>query len=243
MADLDYFNDVYLKRLNRYGLDYQTRTQNRRKENFEKLLFKSVYRVDLKYNGELQPALLEPFRQNETKSMQRLLTRVELNFPNGAIIEVENKDLTKTYWMIWWLEDITGSGYNSYVVVKMTHYVTWKTPSGLEQSSYAYMYGQEDNMLMEEIRSRSRMDSLYTENLKSSFLVMPANKDMEKDSYLEIVQGDMKDGFRVTGYDRISTIGVEYVTVDPTYIYDNSPNPIPSEGDNAGDFFWMGGGK
>ena len=44
---MSYFTDVYLKRVNRYGNDYQSRVQGKREENFEYYLLKSVYRVDI----------------------------------------------------------------------------------------------------------------------------------------------------------------------------------------------------
>jgi hypothetical protein len=77
--------------------------------------------------------------------------------------------------MIYYLENIKASGYNRYVVLKMTHYLTWTARDGTAQHTWAYLYGQEDNMLKDEIRSRSRMDALYAENLKSSFFVAPLN--------------------------------------------------------------------
>jgi hypothetical protein len=87
------------------------------------------------------------------------------------------------------------------------------------------MYGQEDNMIKDELRSRSRMDTLYGENLKSSFFIMPTNEFLRKDDYLEIGQGVLREAFRVTGYDIHSTPGVEYVTVDPVYLRDHTPAP------------------
>jgi len=45
------------------------------------------------------------------------------------------------------------------------------------------MYGQEDNMLKNEIRSRSRMDTIYEENMKLSFFVTPANPKIKIDDY------------------------------------------------------------
>jgi hypothetical protein len=41
-------------------------------------------------------------------------------------------------------------------------------------------------MLKDELRSRSRMDTLYTENLKMSFFVMLTNEFLRRDDYLEI---------------------------------------------------------
>jgi hypothetical protein len=57
-------------------------------------------------------------------------------------------------------------------------------------------------MLKDEIRSRSRMDTVYAENLKLSFMVIPTNENIQKDDYFEIGEGKLKEAYRVTGYDR-----------------------------------------
>ena len=239
---MNYYEDVYLKRLNRYGYDYQSRIQNQRERNFETLLLRSVYRVDFEYDGESHPATLEKYKQNETELMQYLLTRVSLNIPNGTILMIPDKDNIEQPWLVYWLESIKSSGYNKYVVLKMTHNITWRDREGNERSSWCYMYGQQDNMLKDEIRSRSRMDAIYGENLKSSFFVMPTTEFIRKDDYLEIGAGALKEAYRVTGYDINSTPGVEYVTVDPVYLRDNSQAPAQSEDDDPAQFFWFNGG-
>ena len=239
------YYDIYLKRLNRYGLDYQTRTQNKRERDFEGYLLKSIYRIDFDYEEKLHPAIFEKYKQDETATFHYLLTRTSLNIDNGTILMLPNKDRQLNPWMIYYLEDVVASGYNRYVVLKMTHYLTWKDRKGEIQNSWAYFYGQEDNMLKDELQARSRADARYTENLKGSFFILPLNKNLKKDDYLEIGEGELKEGYRVTGFDTQSTLGVEYVTVDPVYLYDNSPAPVMTlEEKEAGsnDYFWLNGG-
>lgn len=240
---MNYFNDVYLKRLNRYGYDYQTRIQSQREKVFEGLLLKSVYRVDFEYKKEMHPALLKRYKQDETQLMQYLLTRVSLNIPNGTILMIPDKDMVNQPWLVYWLENIKASGYNRYIVLKMTHYINWRDRNGDIHSSWAYMYGQQDNMLKDEIRSRSRTDAIYAENLKSSFFIIPTNQFIRKDDYIEIGDGALKEGYRVTGYDINSTPGVEYVTIDPVYLRDHTPAPEQTEEDDSADFYWLNGGK
>ena len=237
------YYDIYLKRLNRYGNDYQTRTQNKRERDFENYLLKSVYRIEFEYDTKINPATFERYKQDETETLHYLLTRVDVNIPNGTILMLPNKDDELKPWMIYYLEAIKASGYNRYVVLKMTHFLNWKDREGNSRSSWAYMYGQEDNMLKDELQSRSRSDARYTENLKGSFFVLPTNEYLRKDDYLEVGEGALKEGYRVTGYDIQSTPGVEYVTVDPIYLYDNSPAPEKQEGDNEEDYFWLEGGN
>ena len=237
------YYDIYLKRLNRYGNDYQTRTQNKRERDFENYLLKSVYRIEFEYDTKINPATFERYKQDETETLHYLLTRVDVNIPNGTVLMLPNKDDELKPWMIYYLEAIKASGYNRYVVLKMTHFLNWKDREGNSRSSWAYMYGQEDNMLKDELQSRSRSDARYTENLKGSFFVLPTNEYLRKDDYLEVGEGALKEGYRVTGYDIQSTPGVEYVTVDPIYLYDNSPAPEKQEGDNEEDYFWLEGGN
>ena len=239
----NYYEDVYLKRLNRYGYDYKSRIQAQREKVFDDLLLKSVYRVDFEYEDELHPALLERYKQDETQILQYLLTKVSLNLPTGTVLMIPDKDNIDQPWLVYWLESIKASGYNRYIVLKMTHYLSWKDRDGLTRESWAYMYGQQDNMLREELRSRSRSDTVYTENLKSSFFIIPTNEFLRKDDYLEVGEGALKEAYRVTGYDIQSTPGVEYVTIDPVFLRDHTPAPEQTVEDDNSDFFWLNGGK
>ena len=238
----DYYHNVYLKRLNRYGIDFQSRMQRQREENFKLQLKKSVYYVEFEYEDEMHEGELTPLRQNETKTMQYLLTDVHLDMPNGTILFIPDKDMELRPWMIYYLEDIKASGYNRYIMIKMTHYLTWKDREENEQHTWAYFYGQEDNMLKDELKSRSRNKTLYTENLKLSFFIMPRNEFLRKDDYMEVGEGPLKEAYVVTGYDIQSTPGVEFVSVDPQYIRDLTPAPEQQEGDDKDDFFWINKG-
>lgn len=240
---MGYFEDIYKKRVNRYGLDYQSRIQREREELFDLYLLKTIYRVDFLFEDKEVAGSLEKYKQDETQTLQYLLTKTNVNMPNGTILMIPDKDKIKKPWLVYYLEDIKASGYNRYIVLKMTHYLTWIARDGSQQESWAYMYGQEDNMLKDEIRSRSRMDTIYAENLKMSFFVMPTTPKIKKDDYLEIGTGELKEQYRVTGYDIQSTPGVEYVTVDPTYEYDLTPAPQQQPGDSENEFFWLNGGE
>lgn len=239
---MNYYENVYLKRLNRYGIDFQTRIQGQREENFKRQLVKSVYYVNFEYDDKLQEGELVPMRQNETKTMQYLLTDVHLDMPNGTILFIPDKNSEPKPWLIYYLEDLKASGYNRYIVLKMTHLLSWIDRNGIRRETWSYLYGQEDNMLKDELRSRSRSRVLYTEPLKLSFFIIPVNEFLKKDDYLEVGEGGLKEAYVVTGYDIQSTPGVEFVSVDPQYIRDLTPPPEKEEGDKDSDFFWINGG-
>jgi hypothetical protein len=217
--------------------------QAKREEEFQRYLAKSVYRVPFTYEGEEHIGSFERYRQNDTQTLQYLLTNIRLNLPSGTILEIPNKDGELKPWMVYWLENIKASGYNRYVMLKMSHFISWTARDGSTQTSWAYMYGQEDNMLKDELKSRSRMDTLYTENLKSSFLVIPTTPFIRKDDYLIIGEKPLQEYYVVTGYDYQSTEGVEYVTIDPQYERDLTPAPEQQPTDDPAEFYWLNGGQ
>ena len=239
---MGYYEEIYLKRLNRYGMDYNSRVQNQREKEFEDYLLKVTSRVDIEYDHKTIPASFERYKQDETETLAYLLTRRATEIPSGTILMIPTQKGVKRPWMVYWLEEIQASGYNKYIMLKMSHFLEWTDRQGAKQTSWAYMYGQEDNMLKDELRSRSRSDTLYTEALKMSFFVMPTNEFIRKDDYLTVGEGAPKEAYRVTGYDIQSTLGVEYVTVDPVYLRDETPAPEQTPEDSNEDFFWLNGG-
>lgn len=236
------YKDIYKLRLNRYGLDYQSRVQTEREKMFDLYLYKSIYRVEFKYDDEWQVGSFEKYKQDETETLHYLLTRTDLVMPNGTILILPNGVGELKHWMVYYLEKIKTSGYNRYIMLQMTHFLNWTARDGSEQTSWAYMYGQQNNMLKDELKSRSRMDAVYDENLKSSFFVLPVNPYIRKDDYFIVGEKPLQEYFRVTGYDIQSSDGVEYVTVDPVYEYDLSAPPEQEQGDKDTDFFWFNGG-
>ena len=237
---MSYYEDVYLKRLNRYGTDYQSRVQAQREREFEGKLLKSIYRVDFEYDNETHPATLEKYKQDETQLLQYLLTRVSLNLPNGTILMIPDKDFELQPWMVFWMESIKASGYNKYVVLKMSHWLTWRGQDGDFHSTWAYLHGAGDSKLAETLRT---IGAVYTENDNNTFIIFPRNEFLRKDDYIEIGEGAFKEAFRVTGYDIHSTQGVEYATLNPIYLQNQTPAPERTGEEDSEKYFWLNGGE
>lgn len=247
---MSYFDDIYKKRVNRFGTDYPSRLQGEREHAFKMgYLKKSVYRIDFLWEGYEVPATFEPYRQNDTKNLHYLLTEVDINLPEGTMLYLpdhpERGGGNYEWWMVYYRDEHKATGYNRYIMLRMNRLIEWIARDGSRQQTYAYLYGQEDNMLKDELKSRSRSHVLYNENLKLSFFVCPINKQIKKEDYITISTVDVNneiitEGYRVTGYDIISSEGVEYVSIDPIYLLDESPvpHPTPEQEDNP-EFFWL----
>lgn len=225
---------TYEARLWEHGEEPTERLNNARQANFNRFLKGSPHTIDFLFGGEDWQGVLEPYRQDETKALMYLLTVVEFQPPIGSILYIEEEN-----WMVYWLDEHKNKGYNRWVLVRMSREVTWYNNDKSEHSSLAYVYGQQDNMLKNEIKSRSRSAALYQENLKLYFMLMPATQVIEYGSYLVLEEGLYKQHFRVTGYDFLSTPGIVYVSIDPTLPQDSRTDTDtvePTEDDP-----WLGG--
>lgn len=238
---MSYFDEVYLKRLNRYGLDYQSRLQGQRERNFENYLLKTIYRVDFQYENKLQPASLERYKQDYSETQAYLLTRITLDIPNGTVLDIISQDGSIQPWMIWWLERIESSGYNKYVVLKMTHQLTWTAPEG-EFTQWGYFRGPGTGKIQDAIKSSSNT-AVYSENDNLHMFITPYNATLKKEIYFEVIQGETKQAYVVSDVDINSTPGVSYVSVDPTLIRNNEVPPAQTEFDSEAEFYWLNGGK
>lgn len=235
---MDYY-EIYRRRLNRYGLDYQSRIQGQRERNFDDYLLKSIYRVDFWYNDTFTPASLERYKQDYTETQCYLLTQREVIIPNGTILQIESRDGTTKPWMVWWLEEIESSGYNKYVVLKMTHLLTWRGPDKEVHEQWGYFSGPGTSTITDTVKS-STGDALYKQNDNLHMFITSYNNTIVRDLYLEVPYQETITPYQVTEIDINSTPGVAYVTVDPSYIRNNS-----ADGETAvsASDYWFGGGE
>jgi hypothetical protein len=91
--------------------------------------------------------------------------------------------------MVWWLEQIEASGYNRYIMLKMTHYLTW-TAAGQEISQWAYFSGPGTSTISDALKS-STGKPVYRENNNLHMFITPFNEDLNRDLYFEVQQGNL----------------------------------------------------
>lgn len=228
--------DIYFKRLNRYGEDYKDRIQGQREKEFKYYLSHSIYKIEFDYENNIYSGALEPYKKDETLTLQYLLVERTLEIPNGTLLNLDN-----VYYMIYWKDAHKASGYNRYVVLKMTHHLQWKDQTNIQRDSFAYVFGKKNSSIVDELLS-SKKDSLYYEDNNYYHIIMPANQYLRKDDYLTLDEAILTQQFIVKGYDLQTNVGVEYVTIDPIYEYDFSPTPEKTEDDRDEDYYWLNGG-
>lgn len=234
---MDYY-EIYKKRLNRYGLDYQSRIQGQRDRNFDDYLLKSIYRVDFWYNDTFAPATLETYKQDYTETQCYLLTKRDLDIPSGTILMVQSRDGSTKPWMIWWKEEIEASGYNRYVVLRMTHLLVWQDAEKVNHEQWAYFSGTGTTKISDTIKS-STGEAIYKENNNLQMFITSYNSSIVKDMHFNVTYDTNTSTYVVMETDIFSTPGVMYVTIDPTY---RRPKENQDSDQTAADF-WLNGGE
>ena len=84
------------------------------------------------------------------------------------------------------MESIKASGYNRYIVLKMTHQITWRDRNKNDHTTWCYFHGSGDSALKETLKGAG---AIYVEDSNNRFVVMPTNEDLRKDDYMEIGEG------------------------------------------------------
>lgn len=229
------YYSVYRQRLNRYGLDYQSRIQGTREAEFERYLYKTIYRVDFMFEDRWIPGSLERYKQDASETQGYLLTRINDVIPSGTVLEIESRDGRKTPWLVWWLEQIEASGYNRYVVLKMTHTINLDG-----ESQWGFFEGPGASAVRDSVRQNR---AIYSEDNKLMMFITPTNSTFKRDYYFTVGEGENEEGYVVTYVDNYSTPGIAYVSVDPVPLRDKSEAPIQTPEDEDEEFYWLNGGN
>lgn len=243
---MEYF-DIYKRRINRYGLNFQERIQKQREEDFSSYLFKTIYRVEFWYEDKLRAGSLEPLEQDYSEVQHHLLVPISLDLPSGTVIEVENERREKGLWMVWWKEHMEASGYNRYRALKMNQLLEWEF-EGNNYSQRCFLTGPGRINIKPTIQSKTA-STILKENDNAYSLITPYHKDLKDEVYFEIKEKDTTLGFSILEVDILTTPGVAYITLDPVPLrekpdfsqIEKDENTIEKE--LGSDTFWFGGIK
>ena len=235
-----YYTNIYTKRLNKLGTDFQSRLEGQRAKEFENFLLKSPNRVDFEFEGNYVAGVLEQYKEDHSETQGYLLTKKETKLPNGTVINLNNKTGDNSYWMVWWLEQIKTSGYHRYVILRMTHPITyWINGNPQTQQGYFMSPGTKafrDTNISETGRA------IFKENNNLYLLITPYHKIFDRDTYIELENKEKVNSYRVVELDNQATDGISYLSLEATSKKDQTAAPTKTEESVAEEFFWFGGG-
>lgn len=218
MITMTYFEDVYLKRINRFGSNIQERIQGKKEYDFEYFKAKSPNKVKVYENSKfISDGVLQNKTNSEKEVIDYLLVNKDVSFPDGTILETEQfVDLKKNKWLIFHLDEYVSIGYNRYQLVELDRTIEW-IEDGLVYSEDVHFTGSGANLRDKSITSKFTIQynlaAVYLPN-KILNLIMRTNPNFKKGTRLLIND----EVWKVSGIDKISVPGVSYVTMEEDYV-------------------------
>lgn len=214
---MDYFNDVYLKRVNQYGTNIQDRIQGKMEYGFNNIVKKSPNKVDITINGLSAVGVLETVSTSEKEVIDYLLTYKTNKWNNGSIFYTKVRGTSEYLrWMILSLDKYQTIGYNRYKVILLDSEISWIGKDNLLYKEYAHFTGtgsSRDKAISSNFKIQFSAIAVNLPN-KSLMITMPYNSALKKGCRLRISE----DIWKVSGFDKESVAGVAYVTLEEDYI-------------------------
>lgn len=217
---MNYFSDVYLARLNRYGDTLQGRIYGKMENDFKVFRDKSLNKVEVEFDGKKYDSVLQSETVNEKETIDYLLTERSVHIAAGTIFIVRQERTGELqHWMILLQEQYQTMGYNKYKVILMERQVSW-IDGQIIHTSWAHQMSATGNLNSRDraIATNFKISDNVAIDIptKTMQLIMPKNDNFGRNSKFNLNDATWK----VYGYDKESLQNVMAITLKETYTED-----------------------
>lgn len=213
---MSYFEDVYLKRMNKDGNTIQERTKTRKEREFDELFLKrtkyqaTIYQCNDSPRQVLCSVQPSTWRQDKIVS-NILVSNKEKKFKTGDILrtyqkvkEVENDN----YWLICYVSPDITHGYQSYEVIELDSMINHTDEYGDTINIIPAKFVSETSVFVQD-KFTSYGAVSYREPLAHRKFITRYEDFLKKGVYFEY----KNRGWEIVGIDNISIEGVAYVSI------------------------------
>lgn len=227
---MSYFEDVYLKRMNKDGNTIQERVRTRKENEFDRLFLKKTKYQAVIYQRNDEPMELvcsvQPSKWNQDKILSNVLVSTHYNkFETGDILRIYQKVKEVEYdrfWLILYVDKDITHGYQSYEVIELDEMVNHTTEYGDTLHTIPVKFVSETSVFVQD-KFSSYGSVSYREPLAHRKMITRDADFLEKGLYF-----DYKNrGWKIAGIDNISIDGVAYVSIEERL--KKEPEPKTSE--------------
>lgn len=213
----NYFEDVYLKRMNLDGKTQQERVKTRKEKEFNNLfLQKSEYKAFLyQVNDEscAETCSLQPNKWNEDKMISNLLVPTfARTLHTGDILKIRQTIKDKEFdkiWLVLFVEDNLTKGYQLFKIICLDSEVNFTDEYGTTEFNFPVKFVSATTNFVQDVFIHSASQIGYREPNGNRFFITKDFDFIKKAKYFEY-----KDrGWEIYGLDNISIDNVAYVTI------------------------------
>ena len=240
---MGYFDEVYLKRINRFGNNIQERIQNKREYDFEETILKKSPNQVSVWEGlnswdeaEMPPdylGILQTKEYDQDEIVDYLLVPCDRKIQMGKLLyfmDVRHKKREHP-WLAYAVDPYTTGSHNRYTVIELEEKMEWYV-DGIYHSSPVHAVGggsgARDKNINLKFRVQFAESGVYLPNKRYS-IVMPYNSTIKKNNKVTIGG----ETWRITGFDKISVNGVMYITLEEYLTDKNDDVPVAGRDENA----------
>lgn len=228
---MSYFDEVYIKRLNRKGKTRQERISTIKENNFDNSkLQKSQYKAIIyKINDDNANILcdLQPTKHNQDKILSNvLISRNEKIFGTGDIFYTQQQISDLVYqkiWLVCFVDDDITRGYQSYQVIELDNIIQICDEYGQTQHVVPVKFVSETSSFVQDTFQSSKNTATYREPFEHKKIITKDFDFLKKTLYFKY-----KDkGWKISGINNIDINNVSYISYEEVLI--KPPEPKTSE--------------
>lgn len=210
---MDYFKDVYLRRINRYGNDIRSRIVGDKEHEFDNLfIHRTVYQSLIYKVNENEVNILislQPNKWNESEEISNILvSKKELELSTGDILsiyqKVRDREIYNKY-LILFIEDNITLGYRNYKVILLDDNINLTNEYGDTNMVVPVKIINNSSIIK---NSFSLKNGGYTEPNRELRCISRDFDFFKKDQYFT----HKNKGWKISGIDNISIENVAYIS-------------------------------
>lgn len=234
----NYFEDVYLKRMNLDGNNIQERVRTRKEKEFNQIfLQKTKYRATIYgYNEDEEteiPCSIQPAKWKQDQITSNILVPVNapIKFNTGDVLKTFQKNKEVEYdknWLIYLVNDDITHGYQRYEVVELDSTFNHVDEYGNTLHSIPVKFVNENYVFVQD-KFMSYGSVSYREPLAHRKFISRDYDFLSKTTYFEY----KGRGWEIVGKDNLSIHGVAYVSIEE--FLKKEPEPQTSKDILVGD--------
>lgn len=224
---MSYFDEVYLKRINRDGSNIQERTRTRKEREFNKLFLQKTkyYAIIHDINEEAAeiPCSIQPSKWTQDKIISNILVPLEYPRKNtGDLFSTFQKNKEVEYdktWLVVYVSDDITHGYQSYQVMEMDNVINITDEYGTTLHTFPAKIVSETSVFVQD-HVMSYGSVSYREPLAHRKIFTQKNDFLKKGTYFTF-EGR---GWKIAGIDDLSIKNVAIVSFEEALVSPPEPN-------------------
>lgn len=215
---MGYFDEVYLKRINKDGDNQQDRVKTRKEREFDQLFLKKTEYLAYIHaiNGEESQSIacsLQPNRWNESHLIANLLVSTSVQkFNSGDILSIKQKikeEEQNKLWLILFVEDNLTKGYKLYKMSCLDSWVNFTDEYGTTLNTIPVKFVNLSSNFIQDTFIHSHSQRGYREPQQIRSFITKDFDFIQKGQKFEY----KNKRWEVMGIDNISIENVSYVTI------------------------------